>query len=134
VGQGRRFLPYFQSFDEYHDFEYAMVDGTIVRVHRHGQGAKRGVESQAIGKSSGGINCKILALTDALGNLVDFRLMPGQAHDLRETALLIRDLQCDSFLGDRAFDADWLRQMLKKKGITPIIPPKSNREYPADFD
>jgi hypothetical protein len=24
------------------DFEYVMVDGTIVRVHRHGQGAKGG--------------------------------------------------------------------------------------------
>ena len=29
---------------------------------------------------------KILALTDALGNLIDFRLLPGQAHELRGTA------------------------------------------------
>ena len=31
---------------------------------------------------------KILAVTDALalGNLIDFRLLPGQAHDLRGTA------------------------------------------------
>lgn len=77
---------------------------------------------------------KILALTDALGNLVDFRLMPGQAHDLRETALLIEGLSCGSFLGDRAFDADWLRKMLVDKGIAPIIPPKSNRRFPAKFD
>ena len=75
-----------------------------------------------------------MALTDALGNLIDFRLMPGQAHDLRETALLIQGLECGAFLGDRAFDADWLRQMLENKGITPIIPPKSNRKFPADFD
>ena len=26
------------------DLEYAMVDGTIMRVHRHGQGAKEGPE------------------------------------------------------------------------------------------
>jgi hypothetical protein len=26
-----------------------------------------------------------MALADALGNLVDFRLLPGQAHDLRGT-------------------------------------------------
>ena len=31
-----------------------MVDATIVRVHRHGQGAK-GTQSQAIGRSSGGM-------------------------------------------------------------------------------
>jgi len=80
------------------------------------------------------VTTKILALTDALGNLVDFRLMPGQAHDLRETALLIEDLSCGAFLGDRAFDADWLRKMLADKGIAPIIPPKSTRKFPAEFD
>ena len=45
---------------------------------------------------------KILALTDALGNLVDFRLMPGQAHDLRETHMPIRDLSAGHLLADRA--------------------------------
>ena len=28
------------------DMEYAMVDGTIVKVHRHGQGAKGGPEAK----------------------------------------------------------------------------------------
>ena len=28
------------------DMEYAMVDGTIVKVHRHGQGAKGGLEAK----------------------------------------------------------------------------------------
>jgi len=75
-----------------------------------------------------------LALTDALGNLVDFCLMPGQAHDLRETGNLIRDLSDGHLLADRAFDADWLRNDLQDRGITPVIPPKSNRRFPAEFD
>ena len=90
---------------------------------------------------------KILALTDALGNLVDFRLMPGQAHDLRETATLIHGLSAGHLLApfhglqtnhcratDRAFDADWLRTDLIKRDIIPVIPPKSNRKFPAEFD
>jgi transposase len=32
----------FKVLSEDADFEYVMVDGTIVRVHRHGQGAKGG--------------------------------------------------------------------------------------------
>jgi transposase len=32
----------FKALFENSDFEYVMVDGTIVRVHRHGQGAKGG--------------------------------------------------------------------------------------------
>ena len=75
-----------------------------------------------------------MALTDALGNLVDFCLMPGQAHDLRETDALIRDLSAGHLLADRAFDADWLRNDLLKRDIVPVIPPKSNRKFPAEFD
>jgi len=41
-------------------------------------GRKRGTQSQAIGKSKGGLTTKILALTDALGNLARFVLLPGQ--------------------------------------------------------
>lgn len=94
----------------------------------------KGAQSQAIGRSRGDITTKILALTDALGNLVDFRLLPGQAHDLRGVPALIDDLAADHLLADCAFDADWLRTTLAKRSITPVIPPKSNRRFPAEFD
>ena len=60
--------------------------------------------------------------------------MPGQAHDLRETAALIEGLSCKMFLADRAFDANWLREKLANSGIKPVIPPKSNRKFPPEFD
>lgn len=60
--------------------------------------------------------------------------MPGQAHDLRETAQLIEGLSCSKFLADRAFDADWLRELLIDVQIEPVIPPKSTRKFPAEFD
>lgn len=71
---------------------------------------------------------------DALGNLVSFRLMPGQAHDLRETAELIEGVSCKMFLADRAFDANWLRKNLVNSGIEPVISPKSSRKFPPEFD
>ena len=55
-------------------------------------------------------------------------------HDLRETGTLTRDLTAGHLLADRAFDADWLRNDLLDRGITPVIPPKSNRKLPAEFD
>jgi transposase len=73
-------------------------------------------------------------LTDAPGNLIDFCLMPGQAQDLRETDTLIRGLSGGHLLADRAFDADWLRNDVLERGIIPVIPPKSNRKFPAMFD
>lgn len=65
---------------------------------------------------------------------MDFRLLPGQAHDLRAVPDLIQGLCADHLLADRAFDADWLRSALDAQGITPVIPPKSNRRFPATFD
>jgi transposase len=60
---------------------------------------------------------KIMALMDALGNLIDFRLLPGQAHDLRNTAALIDGLSCGHLLAHRAFDANWLREALSEAKI-----------------
>jgi len=60
--------------------------------------------------------------------------MPGQAHDLRAVPDLIDGLSAGYMLADRAFDADWLRAELTENGITPVIPPKSNRRFPATFD
>ena len=74
-----------------------------------------------------------MALTDALGNLIDFRLLPGQAHDLRGTAALIEG-HCGQLLADRAFAANWVREALSEAGIVAVIPPKSNRRFPTDFD
>jgi len=36
------------------DFEYAMVDGSIVKVHRHGQGAKGGLFARPSGVLAAG--------------------------------------------------------------------------------
>ena len=58
----------------------------------------------------------------------------GQAHDLRETAALISGLSAGHLLADRAFDADWLRNDLLERDITPVIPPRFNRKFPATFD
>lgn len=77
---------------------------------------------------------KILALVDAFGSLVEFRLLPGQAHDLRGAKPLLEGLTCGQMLADRAFDADWMREDLAKAGIAAVIPPKSNRRSPAEFD
>jgi transposase len=62
----------FETLSADADFEYVIVDGTIVRVHQHGSGARGG--TQAIGRSRGGLT--IVALVDALGNLVRFVLLP----------------------------------------------------------
>src|SRR3954470_13296802 len=74
MGQGWRVRSDLRDLDA--DFESVIVDGTIVRVHQHGTGAKGGTHNQAIGRSRGGLTTKIVALVAALSNLVRFVLLP----------------------------------------------------------
>jgi transposase len=109
------------------------IDATIVRAHQHSAGAQKKSE-QAIGRSRGGLTTKIHALVDALGNPVELRLTPGQAHDLACAEPLLEGVDTDALLGDKAYDADSLIDTLTQRGITPVIPPKENRKTPRDCD
>jgi len=75
-----------------------------------------------------------VALVDALGNLARFILLPGQRHDSLGVAPLIADLDCAALLADKAFDVDWLRAELDKRGVQAVIPPKANRKQPIACD
>jgi transposase len=80
------------------------------------------------------LTTKIVALVDGLGNLVRFLLLPGQAHDMKGVAPLIRDVSYGALLADRAFDANWLLEELDERGATAVIPPKSNRIVQREYD
>ncbi len=71
---------------------------------------------------------------DALGNLVRFLLLPGQAHDMKGVAPLIKGVSFDALRADKAFDADWLLQDLDERGATAVIPPKTNRKIQRNYD
>ena len=75
-----------------------------------------------------------MALVDALGNLVRFLLLPGQRHDTVGVRPLIEDVHFGALLGDKAFDADWLRAELDERGALAVIPPKANRKTAVNYD
>lgn len=92
-------------------------------------------QQEVIGRSKGGLSTKIHAMVDALGNPLDFILTPGQACDLEGADAFLPDLQADALLADQAFDADErVLKILEEKGIQAVIPPKSNRKAPRDYD
>jgi transposase len=74
-------------------------------------------------------------MVDALGNPLAFFLTPGQAHDLEGADALLPRMKADILLADKAFDADKrVIEPLLAAGKTFVIPPKSNRKTPRDFD
>jgi transposase len=90
---------------------------------------------RAIGRTKGGLNSKLHMLSDGKGRPLNFFLSPGQMADRRGALVLLRHLPpAKRFLGDKAYDADWLRDGLKDRGIRPCIPPRKTRKKPARYN
>jgi transposase len=98
-------------------------------------GRKRGEQKQAIGRSRGGRNTKIHALSDARGRLLSVLLTGGQAHDCPPAQRLIRRTKAAKrLLGDKAYDSAKLRRWLNDRGTKPVVPNTSNRIRPFSFN
>jgi transposase len=62
-------------------------------------------------------------------------LSEGQMSDYKGAALMIDAFpKAKALLGDKGYDADWFRQALTERGITPCIPSKTNRKIKIDYD
>jgi len=82
-----------------------------------------------MGRSRGGLTTKVHALTDARGLPIKLTLTPGQAHDANGAAMLLTDLADGGIvLGDKAYDADWIRDRIEAQGAAANIPDKVNRK------
>jgi transposase len=77
---------------------------------------------------------KILALTDALGNLVRFRLMPGNRFDSIGVAPLIDGVAFGAFIADKAFDSDAIVADLNERGAKIVISQHPRRAKPIPMD
>jgi transposase len=73
------------------------------------------------------LTTKILALTDALGNLVRFVLLPGHRYDTLGVAPLIQDIEFEGFIADKAFDANWIIDELNERGAKIVISQRPKR-------
>jgi transposase len=109
----------------------------------HGQGPRGGgrpkkssAPLECLGRSRGGFTTKVHAVVDALGNGVHLDLTPGQQAD----CLLVPDLlaalpqEPGKVVADKAYDTNAVLQSIAAHQAEQVIPPKSNRKVPRDYD
>ena len=77
---------------------------------------------------------KILALTDALGNLVRFVLLPGQRFDTAGVAPLIDGIEFGALIADKAFDSNDIIADLDDRGAKVVISQHPRRAIPRQID
>ena len=62
-------------------------------------------------------------------------LTAGQVSDFKGAKLLLDGLPAAKYLlRDKGYDANWFREALQDKNITPCIPPKKNRTQTIKYD
>ena len=101
-------------------------------------GAKKNGK-QAIGRSRGGLTSKLHAIVANSKAIVAFSITSGEAADGPQGRLLMKSLtpeliEGSNILMDRAYEGDDTRKTAVDLGMTPCVPPKSNRREPWDYD
>ena len=118
--------------------EAVKMDSTIVKVHPDGAGALKKKGPQAIGKSRGGWTTKIHMVAANARTAITFALSPGQASDAKQGRLLLGGIgplpAPLHLIMDRAYEDNETRQLALDFGFIPVVPPKSNRLEPWQYD
>jgi transposase len=121
-----------------------------VRCRRRGKGDPIEPVDHALGRSRGGLTCKIHILCDRDGHPLHFHLTAGQTHEASvfDTLMVGADEELIdeegepvawpvALAGDKGYRADWIDEYLLELGITPVIPSKINQDRdarPVEFD
>uniref|UniRef100_A4WTL6 Transposase, IS4 family n=1 Tax=Cereibacter sphaeroides (strain ATCC 17025 / ATH 2.4.3) TaxID=349102 RepID=A4WTL6_CERS5 len=96
---------------------------------------EKGGRGRQIGRTKGGMNTKLHAVADANGRPIGFFLSAGPVSDYTGAAALLGSLpKADWLLADRGYDADWLREALKHKGMKVCIPGRKSRKKAVRYD
>lgn len=122
----------FRSLAKDPDFEWKMIDGSIVKAHQHATGARK-FEEKAIGKSVAGNTSKIHMIVDSHGNPFDFEVTEGQVHDIvMATELIERTPESRYTIADKGYDGEYLRWVIEEMDSIPVIPRKNNSRVGND--
>ena len=120
----------FRALSEDADTENLSMDSTCIKVHESANGGEKR-ENKAVGRTRGGLNTKLHAIVDSLGNPVEFLLSAGNDHDCIHAVELLEivEISGSNVLADRAYGAQGIREYISRDA-----PPQSNISKPWSVD
>jgi transposase len=98
-----------------------------------------------LGRSQGGFSCKFHLVCEGQGLPLSIEVGPGQEHETQHVVSLVEHLPVlhdatgkacrpGKFAGDKGYSAGWVRQLLRERGIEPVIAHRKNETHPEEFD
>lgn len=61
-------------------------------------------------------------------------LTPGQEADINQAYALVDGINTDVVIADKGYDANHFVEAIEAKGVQSVIPPRSNRLNPREYD
>jgi transposase len=80
------------------------------------------------------LSTKIHLVSDAQGQPIRFSVTGGQAHDAPQAIPLLTGIKAEGVIGDKGYDSDQILNFIQGQGAIAVIPPKSNRKAPREYD
>lgn len=117
-----------------------------MRVGRGQKGGAQEPADHALGRSRGGLTTKIHLIVDGRGTPLGVALSAGERH---ESTCFVEVLEAsrlpptrrrgryrpDRLAGDKAYNVEWIREWLWRRGIEPVIPRRTKTPPPGEpFD
>lgn len=93
-----------------------------------------GQAEQALGRSRGGFGTKIHAAVNPFGEPVAVELTGSEASDCTRLPGLIAGCGAEAVLADKGYDSAGNRTAIEAEGAEPVIPGRSNRREPIEYD
>jgi len=107
--------------------ELRHLDATHIKVHQDASSGGH-QETQAIGRTKGGLNTKITVLVDSQGRALQMAVAPGQCADVQAVEAI--ELPAGKrVVADKGYDSDAFRETVVANGSKPCIPPRKNRVH-----
>ena len=114
------------------------LDSTSVKVHPDGTGALKKTDRRLLANPAAAGTPKIHMVAADARTAVVFALSPGNDHDAPHGRALLEELgpmpEGLPMLMDRAYEGNETRQLVLDLGMVPVVPPKSSRLHPWDYD
>jgi len=73
---------------------------------------------------------------DAHGNPIDFEITGGEVHNAEAAGCLVGKIgAAEHFIADKGYDSEDIGEQVRRIGVNPVIPRKSNSKKPnPEFD
>jgi transposase len=97
-------------------------------------GRKRGILSNALGRSRGGFSTKIHAVVDTHGRPLHIEITPGQQHESTVAQQLLEHAEGKAVIADTGYDSDAIRSAVRQRGMKAVICANPTRKRKPRLD